>query len=128
MPKTDLPLWHSVTLLFLSKFVTDTTQPFAKKELINPKNIGLAGKFAAMLGTEVGEAEVKQYLNKAVKELERDGVLQRCSTGSMHLSTMGMERMNAERNRAMAQITANFPGTVPQKQTAVDSEENNTLN
>ncbi|MFA5700976.1 MAG: hypothetical protein WC913_06840 [Desulfuromonas sp.] len=128
MPKPDMHLWHNVALLFLSKFVTTTSQTFVKKELINPKNIGLAGKFVAMLGNEADDTKVKQCLNKAIKELEREGVLQRTAAGTMHLSPEGFARMNAERSRAMAQIAANFPGAVPQEQTAVDADKNHKLN
>ncbi|MDY0211846.1 MAG: hypothetical protein RBR06_02430 [Desulfuromonadaceae bacterium] len=128
MPKPDMHLWQSVALLFMSKFVTATTQAFVKKELINPKNIGLAGKFAAMLGSETNETEVKQYLNIALKELEREGVLQRTSTGTMHLSPEGITRMNAERTRAMTQIAANFPNSVPQSQTEEVAGGENKLN
>ncbi|MDD2558195.1 MAG: hypothetical protein RBR43_02875 [Desulfuromonadaceae bacterium] len=128
MPKPDTPLWHNITLLFLSKFITSTTQTFAKKELINPKNIGLAGKFAAMLGSEVDDTEVRKCLNKAVKELEREGVLHHMSTGEMHLSTAGIARMNAERSRAMAQIATNFPGSTPQGKTAADAGSDSKLN
>ncbi len=128
MPKPDMSLWHSVALLFLSKFVTTTTQTFAKKELINPKNIGLAGKFAAMLGSESTDTEVRQYLNKAIKELEREGTLQHTSSGAMHLSTAGIARMNAERSRAMAKIAANFPGSVPQEKATESEDGSNNLN
>ncbi|MCA1797455.1 MAG: hypothetical protein LC645_07960 [Geobacteraceae bacterium] len=119
MAKEDIQVWHSIALLFLSKFITSTTQTFAQEDLINSKNIGLGAKFATMLGSETEETEVKAYLKKAVKHLELQELLQRSPTGEMYLTPAGLAAMNAERARAMAKIAKNFPGAVPQEQNSV---------
>ena len=116
MAKADMQVWHSVTLLFLSKFVTSTTQVFSRKDLINSKNIALGAKFASMLGSETEESEVRTYLKKAVSQLEQQELLRRSPAGDMHLTEKGVTAMNAERSRAMGKIAQNFPGSVPQEQ------------
>lgn len=116
MAKADTQIWHSVVLLFLSKFVTSTTQTFNQKDLINSKNIDLGAKFAAMLGSEIEESEVKTYLKKALKHLEQQELVQRSPAGEMHLTPAGIDAMHAERSRAMAKIAQNFPDSAPQEQ------------
>jgi hypothetical protein len=68
MAKADIQVWHSVTLLFLSKFVASTDQKFSQKDLINSKNIALGAKFASMLGNDTEESEVRQHLKKTLIE------------------------------------------------------------
>lgn len=116
MAKADMQVWHSVALLFLSKFITSTTQTFAQKDLVNSKNIGLGAKFVAMLGSETEESEVKESLKKALKNLEQQKLLQRSTAGEMHLTPAGLAAMNTERSRAMAKIAQNFPESVAQEQ------------
>lgn len=116
MAKTDMQIWHSVALLFLSKFVTSTTHVFTQKDLINSKNIALGAKFSAMLGSETEESEIKESLKKALKTLEQREFLQHSPAGKMHLTAAGISAMNAERSRAMGKIAQNFPGSVPQEQ------------
>ena len=116
MAKADMQVWHSVALLFLSKFITSTTQTFAQKDLINSKNIDLGAKFAAMLGNETDNSEVKESLKKALKNLERHEMIQRSASGEMNLTPAGLATMNTERSRAMAKIAQNFPESVAQEQ------------
>ncbi len=123
MAKEDMHIWHSVTLLFLSKFVTSTTQTFAQKDLINSKNIDLGLKFAAMLGNETEEAEVKKYLKKTLKNLEQQKLLQRSPAGEMNLTAAGIATMNAEHTRAMSKIAQNFPGAVPPEQNSASGNK-----
>lgn len=123
MAKANMQVWRSVTLLFLSKFVTSTTQTFTQKDLINEKNTALGARFASMLGSETEEPEVKTYLKKTLKQLEQEKLLHRSSTGEIHLTREGMDAMNAERSRAMAKIAQNFPGSVPQEQNTASGKE-----
>jgi len=123
MAKEDMHIWHSVTLLFLSKFVTSATQTFAQKDLINSKNIDLGLKFTAMLGNETEEAEVKKYLKKTLKNLEQQELLQRSPAGEMNLTAAGIATMNAERTRAMSKIAQNFPGAVPPEQNSASGNK-----
>ncbi|MFA6686085.1 MAG: hypothetical protein WCS16_01250 [Desulfuromonas sp.] len=123
MAKEDMHIWHSVTMLFLSKFVTSATQTFAQKDLINSKNIDLGLKFAAMLGNETEEAEVKKYLKKTLKNLEQQELLQRSAAGEMNLTAAGIATMNAERARAMSKIAQNFPGAVSPEQNSASGNK-----
>jgi len=110
-------------MLFLSKFVTSATQTFAQKDLINSKNIDLGLKFAAMLGNETEEAEVKKYLKKTLKNLEQQELLQRSAAGEMNLTAAGIATMNAERARAMSKIAQNFPGAVSPEQNSASGNK-----
>ncbi|MFO7831341.1 MAG: hypothetical protein R6V18_05095 [Desulfuromonadaceae bacterium] len=116
MAKADMQVWHSVALLFLSKFITSTTQSFAQKDLVNSKNIDLGAKFAAMLGNETDDSEVKESLKKALKNLEQHELIHRSASGEMHLTPAGLAAMNTERSRAMTKIAQNFPESVAQEQ------------
>jgi hypothetical protein len=116
MAKEDMQIWNSVTLLFLSKFVTSTNQTFAQRELINPNNIDLGIKFASMLGTEVKDNDVRGFLKNALRHLEQQKLLQRSPAGEMHLTPAGIAAMQTERARAMEKIAKSFPGSVSEEQ------------
>lgn len=123
MAKPDMQMWHSVTLLFLSKFIQSTSQTFTRKDLINPNNIDLGTKFASMLGSEAEESEVRDYLKKSLKHLEREQLVYRSPAGEMHLTPAGIATMNTERARAMAKIAESFPSSAPQDQNTLNADK-----
>ena len=102
-------LWQTVVYLFLSKFVQRANAPFAQEELINQKNIDLAGRFAQMVGDTTEEKKIKFALLKGLRLLESEGMVERLSEETLQLSDEGFSKMKLEVETAMMKIAQSFP-------------------
>ncbi|MDY0189557.1 MAG: hypothetical protein RBR22_02380 [Desulfuromonas sp.] len=109
MSTSNNSLWQTVTFLFLSKLALTAKQPFAQKKLINGKNVELAQRFATMVGATTESGKVKLAMLKAVKQLEKQGYLERIDDNNLQLSDIGAEKMANEVQSAMRKIAENFP-------------------
>jgi len=106
-------LWQTVTYLFLSKVVNQAKVDFDQDELINEKNIELAKRFVQMVGDTTDEKKIKFALLKALRLLEKDGMVVRLNETTLQLSDDGFARMKTEVNAAMMKIAQSFPESVP---------------
>lgn len=104
-------LWQTVVFLFLSKFVREPNVEFAQKQLINAKNVELAQKFTEMVGDATESSKIKLALIKAVKQVEKEGWLQRIDDSTLKLNDIGFEKMQSELQTAMLKIAKSFPET-----------------
>lgn len=104
-------LWQTIIFLFLSKFVRKPNDEFAQKQLINAKNVGLAQKFAEMVGDTTESSKIKLALIKAMKQVEKSGWLQRIDDNTLLLNDTGFEKMQSELQTAMMKIAHSFPDT-----------------
>jgi hypothetical protein len=111
MASSNQDLWQSILFLFLSKFVKQANTPFARKDLINAKNVELAGKFAEMVGDKTPAEKMKLTMNKALKSLVKHGFAQEIDDATLQLTDSGMVKMHEELKIAMAKIAQNFPQT-----------------
>ncbi len=106
-------LWQTVLFLFLSKFVQQAQTPFPQQELINEKNIDLANRFVKMVGDTTEEKKIKLALLKALRGLEKEGLVLRLSETTLQLSNSGFARMKTEVAAAMEKISQSFPESIP---------------
>jgi len=102
-------LWQTVVYLFLSKFVQRANTPFSQEELINQKNIDLAGRFSQMVGDTTEEKKIKFALLKGLRRLESDGMVERLGEETLQLSEDGFRKMKLEVETAMMKIAQSFP-------------------
>ncbi|WP_321530737.1 hypothetical protein [uncultured Desulfuromonas sp.] len=114
MASTNHELWQSILFLFLSKFVKQAQTPFAKKDLINAKNVELANKFAQMTGNTTPPEKMKNTLNKALAALQKKGLVEEVDVKTLQLTNAGWNTMHIEVKAAMTKISQEFP----QSQTA----------
>ncbi len=108
-------LWQTVTFLFLSKFVKQADAPFLQQELINDKNIELANRFAKMVGDTTDEKKIKFALLKALRLLEKEGLVLRQGETTLQLSDSGFNRMKTEVETALQKISQSFPEATPKE-------------
>lgn len=113
MASYNKELWQTVTYLFLSKFVQQANVSFAQDELINSKNVELAKRFAQMVGDTTADKNIESALLKALRQLEKDGMVQRKDETTLQLSEDGFARMKTEVETAMMKIAQSFPESVP---------------
>ena len=118
MASHNKQLWQTVLFLFLSKFVKQADQTFAQKQLINAKNVELASRFSEMVGDSTSEDKIKLTLIKALKLLEKDGLMLRVDETTLRLSNDGFVLMQNEVKTAMTKISQNFPETKVQEKPA----------
>jgi len=111
MATHNVALWQTVTFLFLSKFSPQANQPFAQKMLINAKNVDLAQKFAEMVGDTTESGKIKLALLKALKQMEKQGFVERIDENTIQISPSGAEKMTSEVEAAMRKIAESFPDT-----------------
>nr|WP_320048595.1 hypothetical protein [uncultured Desulfuromonas sp.] len=109
MASTQNELWQSILFLFMSKFVRQAQTPFAKKELINAKNVELANKFAEMTGNTTPPEKMKLTLTKALSELQKKGLLEEVGATTLQLTEKGWSSMQEEVKSAMCKIAQEFP-------------------
>lgn len=102
-------LWQMVTFLFLSKYVKQANTSFAQKEVINDKNVDLANRFVQMVGDTTDEKKIKLTLLKALRQLEKEGLVLRLSEETLQLSDAGFAKMKADVETAMRKIAQSFP-------------------
>ncbi len=113
MVKHNKDLWQTVSFLFLSKFVKQANVSFAQNELINTKNVDLAGRFAKMVGDISDEKKIKLALLKGLRQLEKEGLVLRLNETTLQLSDAGFARMKTEVETAMQKIAQSFPESKP---------------
>jgi len=111
MASTNHELWQSILFLFMSKFVKQAETPFARKELINAKNVELANKFAEMTGNTTPPEKMKLTLNKALSALQKNDLVQEMDGATLQLTAKGWNVMQNEVRTAMAKISQEFPQT-----------------
>ncbi len=111
-------LWQTVSFLFLSKLSLQAKQPFAQKMLINAKNVDQAQRFAEMVGATTESGKAKLALLKALKQLEKQGWIERIDEDNIQLSSAGVEKMDSEVQAAMHKIAESFPATPAPKKPA----------
>lgn len=111
-------LWQTVIFLFLSKFIRQANVEFGQKQLINAKNVELAQKFAEMVGDTTENSKIKLALLKALKQVEKEGWLQRIDENTLSMNDAGFEKMQSELQTAMMKIARDFPDSAPQEQPA----------
>ena len=109
MASFNKELWQTVVYLFLSKFVQRANTPFSQEELINQKNIDLAGRFSQMVGDTTEEKKIKFALLKGLRRLESDGMVERLGEETLQLSEDGFRKMKLEVETAMMKIAQSFP-------------------
>lgn len=108
-------LWQTVVFLFLSKLSPQAGQPFAQKMLINAKNIDLARRFAEMVGDNTSPDKIKLTLLKALKQLEKQGWVERVDDNTILLTAAGIDKMGTEQQLAMQKIATSFPDAAKDK-------------
>ncbi|MCK4501507.1 MAG: hypothetical protein KAU22_00635 [Desulfuromonadales bacterium] len=118
MSEYNKNLWQTIVFLFLSKFAKQANTPFAQSELVNDRNVELANRFVQMVGDKTDEKKIKFALLKAMRELEKGGMLLRLSEESLQLSSDGFARMKVELETAMTKIAQNFPESTPKDKVA----------
>jgi len=106
-------LWSTVIFLFLSKFVKQANVPFMQEELINTKNVDLAGRFAKMVGDTTDEKKIRLALLKGLRQLEKEKLVLRLNETTLQLSDAGFARMKTEVATAMQKIAQSFPESTP---------------
>ncbi|MEA3361688.1 MAG: hypothetical protein U9Q61_00210 [Thermodesulfobacteriota bacterium] len=106
-------LWQTATFLFLSKFVKQANVSFTQDELINTKNVDLAGRFAKMVGDTTDEKKIKIALLKGLRQLEKEELVLRLNETTLQLSDAGFARMKTEVATAMQKIAQSFPESKP---------------
>ncbi len=115
MASPNESLWQTVIFLFLSKFVKQAQIPFPQQDLINDKNIGLASRFAKMVGDSTDEKKIKFALLKALRTLEKEELILRLSETTLQLSDTGFAKMKTEVAAAMMKIAQSFPESTTQE-------------
>nr|WP_320115271.1 hypothetical protein [uncultured Desulfuromonas sp.] len=111
MASTHHELWQSILFLLMSKFVKQAQTPFAKKDLINAKNVELANTFAQMTGNTTPPEKMKITLNKALAALQKKGLVEDVDEKTLQLTNAGWNTMQLEVKAAMTKISQEFPQT-----------------
>ena len=109
MAATNHELWQSILFLLMSKFVKQAQAPFARKDLINAKNVELANKFAEMVGNTTPPEKMKLTLNKALAALQKKGLVEEVDATTLQLTVAGWNTLQEEVKTAMSKISQEFP-------------------
>jgi len=102
-------LWQTVVFLFLSKSAQQANTVFSQQDLISEKNIGLAHRFVEMVGDSTKQEKIKFALLKALRGMEKEGLIVRLSETSLQFSDAGFTKMQKELKTAMTKIAQSFP-------------------